>query len=92
MKKATLYVKTGCPWCTDALSYFKKKQIELNVVDVLINENKMNELIEISGQIKTPNMKTGDFVVADFDLNEFEEDIRKNPEEAEKLGLQNLLP
>ena len=92
MKKATLYVKTGCPWCTDALSYFKKKQIELNVVDVLINANKMDELIEISGQSKTPTLKNGDFVVADFDLNEFEEEIRKNPEEADKLGLQNLLP
>ena len=47
----------------------------------------MNDLLEVSGQSKTPTLKNGDFVVADFDLEEFEEALSQNPIEAEKLGL-----
>ena len=49
----------------------------------------MSELEEISGQSKTPTLKNGDFVVADFDIDEFKQALRENPEEAKKLGLAN---
>jgi hypothetical protein len=41
----------------------------------------------VSGQSKTPTLQNGDFVVADFDIEEFEDAMSKNPEEAKKLGL-----
>ena len=47
----------------------------------------MSELIEISGQSKTPTLQNGDFIVPDFDLDEFEEAMSKKPEEDVKLGL-----
>ena len=47
----------------------------------------MPELIEASGQSKTPTLQNGDFVVADFDIEEFETAMFKNPQEANKLGL-----
>ena len=47
----------------------------------------MSELLEVSGQSKTPTLQNGDFVVADFDIGEFEDAMSKNPEEAKKLGL-----
>ena len=86
MKEPILYVKQGCPWCVDALAYFEDKQIKLNVVDVRNDPRKMDELLEVSGQTLTPTLKNGDFVVADFDLQEFEQVLSANPEEAEKLG------
>ena len=89
MSKPKLYVKEGCPWCIDALAYFKTKSMELEIIDVRNDPSRMPELIEISGQSKTPTLQNGDFIVADFDIDEFEEAMSKNPEEAQKLGLQN---
>ena len=87
MSKPKLYVKAGCPWCIDALAYFKSKSMDLDIIDVRTDPTKMPELIEISGQSKTPTLQNGEFVVADFDIEEFEEAMSKNPVEAKKLGL-----
>jgi len=87
VNKPILYVKQGCPWCIDALAYFKQKEIELEIVDVRNDPSRMNELQEISGQSKTPTLKHGAFVVADFDLDEFQQALAQNTEAAAKLGL-----
>ena len=87
MNKPKLFIKEGCPWCIDALSYFKSKSMDLEIIDVRTDPSRMSELIEISGQSKTPTLQNGDFIVSDFDLDEFEEAMSKNPEEALKLGL-----
>jgi len=89
MDKPKLFVKEGCPWCIDALAFFKSKSIDLEIIDVRKDPSRMPELIEISGQSKTPTLQNEDFIVADFDLDEFEDAMSKNPEEAQKLGLQN---
>jgi len=47
----------------------------------------MSELVAVSGQTKTPTLKHGDFVVADFDIDEFETALEGNPEAKAKLGL-----
>ena len=86
MNEPILYVKQGCPWCVDALDYFARKEIEMEVVDVRTDPSRMNELLEISGQSKTPTLKHGDFVVADFDLDEFEAALAANPQAAKGLG------
>ena len=87
MDKPILYVKGGCPWCVDALAYFKDKEVALDVVDVQADPSRMKELIEISAQTKTPTLKHGDFVVADFDLDEFEQALSENPKATKLLGL-----
>ena len=87
MKLPILYIKPGCPWCEDALSYFKAKNLNLDIVNVLLDTSKMDELVSISGQSKTPTLANGNFVVADFDLAEFEDALEKNPEEKKKLGI-----
>ena len=52
-----------------------------------MDTSKMDELVSISGQSKTPTLANGNFVVADFDLAEFEDALEKNPEEKKKLGI-----
>ena len=34
MDKPKLFVKEGCPWCIDALAFFKSKSIDLEIIDV----------------------------------------------------------
>ena len=86
MSKPKLFVKEGCPWCIDALAYFQSKSMDLEIIDVRKNPSRMNELLEISGQSKTPTLQNGEFVVADFDIAEFEDAMSINPDEAKKLG------
>ena len=87
MKKPILFVKAGCPWCIDAMAYFESKQVKLDIIDLRVDPQRMDELVGISGQTKTPTLKLGDLVVADFDLEEFEAALAKNPEAKRELGL-----
>ena len=86
MSKPVLYIKQGCPWCVEALQFFADIGLELDIVDVRVDSSRMAELQEISGQTKTPTLKNGNFVVADFDISEFKQALGENPEEAKKLG------
>jgi monothiol glutaredoxin len=88
MNLPKLFVKQGCPWCIDALDYFKKIGLELEVIDVRIEPEKMSDLVACSGQSKTPTLKNGDFVVADFDTDEFKQAMLDHPSEATKLGIK----
>ena len=47
------YLLRRCPWCIDALSYFKSKSIDLEIIEVRNDPKRMKELLEISGQSKT---------------------------------------
>jgi glutaredoxin len=87
MSLPILYIKQGCPWCVDALEYFKQINLKLEVVDVIQNPSKMKDLMECSGQNKTPTLNNNGFVVKDFDLEEFKQAMLENPAEATKLGL-----
>ncbi len=87
MNNPILYVKQGCPWCIDALAYFKQKNVELEIIDVRSDPTRLKELEQISGQTKTPTLKHGDFIVKDFDLDEFEQALAQNPQAAKKLGM-----
>jgi glutaredoxin 3 len=85
MSKPTLYVKQGCPWCVEALAYFNAKDIDLEIVDVRTEPNRMKELVEVSGQSMTPTFKHGDFLIADFDVEEFEAALNKNAQAKNNL-------
>lgn len=85
--KPTLYIKQGCPWCIEALAYFEQKNLDLDIKDVRGSAEGMAELEAISGQTKTPTLKHGDFVVADFDIGEFEAALAENPQAKAALGL-----
>ena len=90
MSKPVLYIKQGCPWCIDALAYFNEIGLNLDVVDVIKNPSKMEDLLSCSGQNKTPTLKNGNFVVADFDIDEFKQSMLENPNEARKLGINKV--
>lgn len=85
-RKPILYVKSGCPWCREALSFFSQHGVEVDVRDVLASAASMQRMVEISGQSLTPTFEYGDFVVADFSVDEFLDEIEQVPEIKKKLG------
>jgi glutaredoxin len=85
--KPILYTKPGCPWCREALAFFSQHGVELDVRDVTANEAARQRMVEISGQAKTPTFEYGDFVVADFSVNELLDELEQVPEIKKELGL-----
>jgi len=47
----------------------------------------MDQMMEISGQTMTPTFQYGDFVVADFSVDEFMSEISEFPELQAELGI-----
>lgn len=77
--QATVYVKSGCPWCIDALTFLKKSNVVVDVVDVLQDRDAFAKMKKISGQALTPTWEYEDEVIADFDISEFQEALMENP-------------
>lgn len=62
-----IYTKTGCPWCRDALAFLRDKKVPFEEREVLSNENYFRELVEKSGQTKTPTLDLAGEILADTD-------------------------
>ena len=84
-----LYVKSGCPWCREALSFFNGQGVEIDVRDVSTNPKDMDAMVNISGQTKAPTFEYEDFVVADFSVDEFLAELNDFPEVRHNLGLSD---
>lgn len=86
-QKPILYIKRGCPWCREALGFFSQHGIEVDVRDVNQSAQNMQRMIEISGQALTPTFEYGEFVVADFSVGEFLDELEQVPEIRRELGI-----
>jgi glutaredoxin len=87
MNTPILYIKNGCPWCEEALSYFRTNNIRLETREVRSNKVFMEQMVKLSGQTKTPTLVLGDFIVADFDIGEFQVALNQAPAIKAQLGL-----
>lgn len=73
-----VYVKPGCPWCTQAIAYLDKEGYEYESIDVISNPDKFAEMEEISGQRYAPTLTYGDLLLADFGVDELIPFLEKN--------------
>lgn len=90
MDRPILYIKPGCPWCTEAVSFLKRHKVSLDVKDVLSDRAARQRMQEISGQGLTPTLEFGDFVCADFDTRELMVALNRQPEVRSRLGLDDV--
>lgn len=65
-----LYIKPGCPWCHQAMDYLDQHGISYQRINVLSDREKMREMVELSGQKKTPTLDWDGHVLADFGVDE----------------------
>ena len=75
-----LYVKSGCPWCIEAVEYLNKRGYEYQQVNVLKDAEAFQHMKEISGQRLTPTLsiKDGDLLLADFDTGQLEKFLQQH--------------
>jgi glutaredoxin 3 len=83
-----LYVKPGCPWCTQALEFFAQQGVKCDIKDVIADMHQMRQLVATTGQSKCPSFRYGDFIVADFSVDEFIAKAKKNTQVCQELGLK----
>ncbi|QTN31775.1 glutaredoxin family protein [Akkermansiaceae bacterium] len=65
-----LYLKAGCPWCTEVEEYLGKEGIAVRKVMVSGNREAMAEMVELSGQSKAPTLDWEGEILADFGVDE----------------------
>jgi glutaredoxin 3 len=82
-----LYVRRGCPWCREALAFFSSHGASLEIRDVSVDHNHLRSLAEVSGQTQTPTFEYGDFIVADFSIEEFIDELQERPDIQSQLGI-----
>ena len=67
-----LYVKSGCPWCVEAVDFLKSQGYPFEEIDVRRNPEAFKKMIEISGQSLAPTLAAGELVLPDFGVPELE--------------------
>jgi glutaredoxin 3 len=85
--KPILYIKSSCPWCREALSFFNSHGIDLDVRDVSESVKDMDAMVSVSGQTKVPTFEYDEFTVADFSVDEFLAELDEFPGIRQKLGI-----
>jgi glutaredoxin len=85
--KPILYIKNGCPWCNQALAFFAEQGVDLDIKDVNSSAVAMDRMVAVSGQTKAPTFVYEDFVVADFSVEEFVEELDQRPDIKVELGI-----
>ncbi len=68
----TLYVKSGCPWCVEAVDYLRGEGYAFEEIDVLRNPDDFRKMVEVSGQSLAPTLVAGELVLPDFGVPELE--------------------
>lgn len=82
-----LYVRHGCPWCSEALAFFSSHGVSLEIRNVDDDYRHLKQMIEVSGQSLTPTFEWGEFVVADFSVDEFLDELQEVPDLQSELGI-----
>lgn len=75
-----LYVKSGCPWCVEAVEYLDERGYKYQQVNVLRDQEAFERMKELSGQRLTPTLSIdeGDLLLADFDTGQLEKFLKKH--------------
>ncbi|MEY4483311.1 MAG: hypothetical protein RL693_763 [Verrucomicrobiota bacterium] len=67
-----LFIKSGCPWCDEAMDWLNAKGITYTVLDVNRDAEARKEMQELTGQSKAPCIDVDDEILADFGADELE--------------------
>lgn len=66
-KNVVIYSTPTCGFCVKAKDYFKENNISFQEFDVSSNQEKVNEMIEKSGQMSVPVIDIDGEIIVGFD-------------------------
>ena len=65
-KKVEVFSTPTCPWCRKAKEYLQSKDVSYEDYNVAEQRDKLQEMVELSGQRGVPVLKIGDEVIVGF--------------------------
>ncbi len=65
--KVTVYSTTTCPYCHMAMDFLKENKVDFESVNLSVQQDRINEMIQLSGQTGVPVIKIDDQVIIGFD-------------------------
>lgn len=72
-----VYVKTGCPWCIGVTEFLKKHGIQFKETNVTVSQEAFDEMVQKSGQSKTPVVEIDEHLLIDTDFDEVERYLKE---------------
>lgn len=74
--KPILYTKTGCPWCGEVRDFFDEKKVSYEEREVRGDRSWFAEMVQKSGQEKTPTLDWNGEILADTDVESVEKFLK----------------
>lgn len=74
--RPTLYVKTGCPYCDEAMEFLDEHGVDYDLKEVLNDSRAFEEMRRKSGQSKAPTMDFNGKILADFGVDQLPQFLR----------------
>jgi glutaredoxin 3 len=65
-----LFTKTGCPYCTDVISFLDRNGVGYRLQDVSVDAAARAAMLQRSGQTKAPTLDWNGEILADFGVDE----------------------
>ncbi|MFM2293784.1 MAG: hypothetical protein RLZZ350_197 [Verrucomicrobiota bacterium] len=70
--KIRLFIKPTCGWCRLATDWLNARGIQYELIDVFAQRGALQEMVNLSGQQKSPVIEVDGKVLADFGPEELE--------------------
>lgn len=77
-KTFRLFIKPGCPWCTDAVEWLDARGWDYETLDVVRDRAARQEMFDLTGQTRAPSAEIDGHVIADFDTGQLEHFLKQN--------------
>lgn len=71
--KIRLFIKPSCGWCDLAMDWLDERGIKYEQIDVFAQRGAFQEMVDLSGQTRSPVIEVDDKILADFGPEELEE-------------------
>ena len=71
--KISLFIKPSCGWCNLAMRWLDERGINYELIDVFAERGAFQEMVNLSGQTRSPVIEVDGKILADFDPEKLEE-------------------
>ncbi|MGM0366139.1 MAG: glutaredoxin family protein [Actinomycetota bacterium] len=77
MDKIIVYSTETCPFCKKTKDYLKSRGVNFDDIDVALERERLEEMIEKSGQMGVPVIDINGKVIVGFDQKEIDKQLEK---------------
>ena len=78
MKKVKIYSTPTCPWCMRAKQFLKENNIDFVDYDVSSDQEALEEMVRVSGQLGVPVLDIEGEIIVGFDKERIKEALGLN--------------